>query len=73
MPEGLPLHRPALSALALRTFAEAKPALRAMSRRCSAVMVFRRALPPRLPSFERCFDNTDLPIVPGHYITNPLS
>jgi hypothetical protein len=47
------------AAFDLRTIADAFAALRALLRRCSAVMVFMRAFPPRLPNSARYFERMD--------------
>ena len=43
-------------------FAAAFEALVAIARRCSAVIVFSLALPPRRPNSDRYFDNKDFAI-----------
>jgi hypothetical protein len=46
-------------AFCCRTLADARAALWALLRRCSAVMVFMRAFPPRLPNSDRYVERMD--------------
>jgi hypothetical protein len=49
-------------AFRVRALAAAFEALVAIARRCSAVIVFSLALPPRRPNSDRYFDNKDFAI-----------